>query len=351
LYRTDNGGGRLLPELSVIVPVRDGAATLQASIEALLKAPGPSRELIVVDDASQDDSAAIAASLGVRVIQCPNSGGCDSARNIGEKHATGSILVFVDSDVIIQSDTLERIAQFMSANPGYSAIFGSYDSEPADPGFVSQYRNLLHHFTHQRGKSEAETFWTGLGAVRRSAFQSVGRFRSCALGDIALGLDLSDAGFRIRLDHDLLCKHLKPWTLSTMVKTDVFLRAVPWSEMILRRGRFTNDLNTSTINRLGVAFANATLAFAIISPVVPTFAWLAALAFLATLITNSQILKQFLKERGLLFILGVVPLHFVHQLCSGVGFALGLKRYYVDAAWASHHLSSCNTGSDAVALE
>ena len=242
--------------------------------------------------------------------------------------------MFVDSDVVIQPDTLQRISKFMSENPGYSAVFGSYDAMPGDPGFVSQYRNLLHHFTHQQGKSEAETFWTGLGAVRRSAFRSVGGFRSgCrAIADIALGLDLSDAGFRIRLDRDLLCKHLKPWTLRSMVMTDVFLRAVPWSEIILRRGQFTNDLNTSVIHRLGVVFANAALACAVLAIVVPAFAGLAALAFSAMLLANAQVLTQFLKRRGLLFTLGVVPLQFLHQLCSGVGFALALKRHYIDAA-------------------
>src|SRR6476469_98541 len=210
MYRTDDGGGHFRPELSIIVPVHNGAGTLRACLEALLRAPGPPRELIVVDDESHDDSAAIAVSMGVRTIRLPFNGGCGAARNSGEKETTGPILVFVDSDVVIQPDTLQRISKFMSDNPEYVAVFGSYDAVPSNPSFVSQYRNLLHHFTHQHGRAEAQTFWTGLGAVRRSAFQSVGGFQSgCrAIADIALGLDLSDAGFRIRLDRDLLCKHL-----------------------------------------------------------------------------------------------------------------------------------------------
>src|SRR5262249_48838960 len=146
----------------------------------------------------------------------------------------------------------------------------------------------------------AETFWTGLGAVRRSAFQRVGGFQSGhpAISDIAFGLALSDAGFRICLDRKLLCKHLKPWTLRTMVGTDVFLRAVPWSLMILSRGRLTNDLNTSMLNRLGVAFANLTLAFALASLLIPSLTIPAVLAFLSTLLTNTPVLNQFLKARG-----------------------------------------------------
>jgi glycosyltransferase involved in cell wall biosynthesis len=358
MYRTDDGGGRFRPELSIIIPVHNGAGTLRACLEALLRAPGPTRELIVVDDGSRDDSAAIATSMGVRTIRRPHNGGDSAARNSGEKEATGPVLVFVDSDVVIQPDTLQRISTFMSENPSYSAVFGSYDAMPGDPGFVSQYRNLLHHFTHQHGKCEAETFWTGLGAVRRSAFQRIGGFRpGCrAVADIAFGLDLSDAGFRIRLDRDLLCKHLKPWTLRSMVTTDVFLRALPWSEIILRRGKFTNDLNTSVIHRLGVAFANAALACAVLATVAPTFAGLAALAFFGMLLANAHVLTQFLKKRGLLFTFGVVPFHFVHQLCSGVGFALALKRHYLDEALQAQNasleqrLSAPATSSSVVAV-
>ena len=170
----------------------------------------------------------------------------------GVKHARAPILVFVDCDVVIHSDALERIAKFFSENQDYAAIFGSYDATPAAPQFVSQYRNLLHHFTHQNETSEAETFWTGLGAVRRSAFDQVGGFRReyGPIEDVAFGLELVDSGFRIALDPRLLGTHLKRWTLYAMIKTDIFDRAVPWATMVLNRRRFTNALNTSPPTRL-----------------------------------------------------------------------------------------------------
>ena len=119
---------------------------------------------------------------------------------------------------------------------------------------MSQYRNLLHHFTHQNETSEAETFWTGLGAVRRSAFDQVGGFRReyGPIEDVAFGLELVDSGFRIALDPRLLGTHLKRWTLYSMIKTDIFDRAVPWATMVLNRRRFTNALNTSTSHKISV---------------------------------------------------------------------------------------------------
>ena len=55
--------------------------------------------------------------------------------------------------------------------PALTAVMGSYDDTPSEPGLVSQYRNLLHHFVHQVGREKASTFWAGCGAVRRGAFQ------------------------------------------------------------------------------------------------------------------------------------------------------------------------------------
>ncbi len=283
----------------------------------------------MVDDGSSDGSAEIAASLGVRAIRHHGNHGCGVARNTGVEQTTAPIIVFVNSDVIIRPDALLRISDFMAKHRDCAAVFGSYDAKPTDPSFVSQYRNLLHRFTHQNGSPEAQTFWTGLGAVRRPAFEHVGGFNPAYRGipDVALGLDLSDAGFRIRLDRDMLCTHLKTWTLRNMVMTDIFMRALPWSLSIFARRSMTNDLNTSTINRIGVLSASATLAFAAMALLIPAFAALMVLSLIGNVLANTPVLKEFRKERGLIFALRVVPLHFLHQLCAATGFALALKQH------------------------
>jgi glycosyltransferase involved in cell wall biosynthesis len=312
-----------------VVPVYNNAGTLRRCLEALQNAPGPTREILVVDDGSDDDSLEVARSFGVRTVSHRDNHGCGVARNTGVEHTTAPILVFVDSDVVIYRDALLRISDFMSKHHDYAAVFGSYDAKPGDPGFVSQYRNLLHRFTHQEGKPEAQTFWTGLGAVRRPAFRHVGGFNPKYRGipDVAFGVDLTSAGYRIRLERDLLCTHLKKWTLRTMVLTDVFLRAAPWSAMILERRAITNDLNTSIGKRIAVAFATAASGFAAMAALVPAFALLSLLSLLGTLLFNASLLEQFRRERGVLFALGVIPLHLLHQLCAATGVAVALKRH------------------------
>ena len=312
------------PELSIIVPVYNSAQTLAPCLHALLDADGPSREIVVVDDASDDESDKIAQMPGVRLIKLESNGGPARARNEGVKRARSTTIVFIDSDVVIHSDALQRILPFFDENPEYCAVFGSYDAEPFAGTPVSLYRNLLHHFTHQCGQREAETFWTGIGAIKRSAFDHVGGFRDDAavLEDVDLGLRLRDAGFRIALDKYLLGAHLKRWTLLSMMKTDVFDRALPWSKLAFERGGLGRQLNTTYGQRLSVFCACLTVILSVVSLGIPWAALLAAVSFLTFMALNVSLFRFFMRRHGIGFAAATVPLHLVHHLCAATGFAL-----------------------------
>lgn len=168
---------------------------------------------------------------GVEVIQLTQQCGPASARNRGARHASGSIFLFVDADVVVQRDTLSRAVAFFRARPDIAAVFGSYDDAPAEMNFVSQYKNLQHHFVHQRAAPEAATFGAGCGAVRREAFEAVGgfdakRYPQPSVEDIELGYRLRRMGCEIALDRGLQVKHLKRWTFFSLLRTDIFNRAL-----------------------------------------------------------------------------------------------------------------------------
>ena len=229
------------PRLSVVVPVYNDARNLAECLAALRAAEIPGCELIVVDDASPDDSADVARQAGAVVITLPQNSGPAAARNRGAAAATGEVLFFVDADVAVAPDAVRRVDDAFAADPDLAALFGSYDDAPRAPGMVSQYRNLLHHWVHQQGNPEASTFWAGCGAVRRATFLEVGGFdaglfRRPAIEDIELGYRLRRRGHRIRLDKDLQGKHFKGWTLYSVIKTDILSRAVPWSRLVLEGG-------------------------------------------------------------------------------------------------------------------
>jgi Glycosyl transferase family 2 len=230
-------GGRTLP-LSVVVPATDRPATLGPCRDAILSADDPPEELIVVEE--------------------PIGTGPAAGRNAGAAEATGSVLVFVDSDVIVRRDTFSRIRAAYEANPGLVALFGSYDDSPSPYGVVSTFRNLLHHYMHQRSAGEASTFWAGLGAVRREDFMAVGgfdaeRFPVPSVEDVELGLRLHATGASITLDPNIQGKHLKEWLLAPMIVTDFLHRGVPWIGLLLEHGPGAARLNASRRYRMSAA--------------------------------------------------------------------------------------------------
>ena len=87
----------------------------------------------------------------------------------------------------------------------------------------------------------ATTFWSGCGAVRRSLFLDMGGFdesyaRPC-IEDIELGARLTRSGHAIVLRKSMQVTHLKKWTFWSMLKSDIWDRAVPWTNLVLREGK------------------------------------------------------------------------------------------------------------------
>lgn len=244
--------------ISVIIPVYNGGIDFHTCLSHLAVADPQPLEVIVVADGDTDGSRLFAHQFGAKVIELPTPQGPAHARNLGAKVAQGDLLLFIDADVAIQPGTIGKALSCFQEKPG-SALIGSYDDAPGCPNFLSQYRNLLHHYTHQNGSETAFTFWGACGVICRDVFLSLGGFndgyRYPSIEDIELGSRLIEAGYKIRLCKDLQVKHLKKWEAVSIIQTDFFKRALPWTELILRQKKFTNDLNLQTSSRLSVMVA------------------------------------------------------------------------------------------------
>ena len=313
--------------ISVITPVHDGGDAFRDCLAALEACTPPAHELIVVVDGGSDGSAALAKASGATVVELPASLGPARARNFGAKAATGDVLLFVDADVVVPPDLVGRVAAFLQDEAGIAAVIGSYDDAPADPGFLSQYRNLLHHYVHQTGHEEASTFWCGCGAIRRPVFLEVGGFNGGfsdpSVEDIEFGYRLRQAGRRIRLLKDLQVTHLKRWTLLLLLRTDIFLRAVPWTRLIIRSRVLPNDLNVRTSSRASVALVFVSAVALSASLWVPWAAAAAALAGAGLVALNAGFYRFLWRARGPLFTLAAVPWHWVYYACAGIGLIIG----------------------------
>lgn len=322
-------------KISAIMPVYNGRAFLGRSLPPLIdmQRRGEILEVIVVDDGSTDDTAAIAAAMGARVMPSGGRLGPGGARNEAAGGARGGILWFVDADVVVHDDAARELRRAF-ADPGMTAVFGSYDDQPPARNFLSQYKNLVHHFYHHRGRSEAETFWAGCGAVRKDAFLAVGgfdvaRYTRPSIEDIELGYRLRGAGGRILLWPALQGTHLKVWRFVNLIHTEIFCRAIPWSRLMLSRTGLVNDLNVGTAERLRAAAACVFFAGCVASlhPAVP--GWIAGSLLGAIALANAGLLRLFYRRNGLLFAVAGLLFHQVYYLYSSAAFVWCWLEYRV----------------------
>ncbi|MEO9019052.1 MAG: glycosyltransferase [Gemmatimonadaceae bacterium] len=106
-----------MPTVSVVIPCFNRAGLLSEAIASVTCQTRAALELIVVDDASTDDSAAIAEGMGARVVRLSANGGTPNARNVGIHAAMGDLVAWLDSDDYWEPRHLETVAGLLDNNP------------------------------------------------------------------------------------------------------------------------------------------------------------------------------------------------------------------------------------------
>ena len=197
---------------------------------------------------------------------------------------------------------------------------------------MSQYKNLVHRYYHQRGKSEASTFWAGCGAIRADVFAEVGgydaeRYRYPSIEDIELGGRIVRTGRRILLIPGMQGTHLKEWRLVNLLHTEIFRRALPWSRLMLEHGEVTDDLNVGRGERVRAALAGLFVLVAL-AGLLGLLPWPYVLATAAVLVAaNFDFLAFFARHRGVWFAFKAFCYHQLYYLYSGCVFCFAYAEH------------------------
>jgi len=322
------------PALSAIIPARNAADTVGRCLDALLAEAGENVEVIVVDDCSQDATRQAASQRHrVRLFALAEHRGVAAARNHGAAAARAPILLFLDADVVVTEGTLRRVLRHFDDST-LDAVIGSYDPAPEARSLVSLFKNLAHHHFHQVSAGEATTFWGACGAVRRERFFAVGgfdagRYELPSIEDVELGQRLRRAGARIVLDPLLQVKHLKRWTLVSLLATDVLRRAVPWTLLALERGEWPTGLNFGGRQRAAAALSPLLLMAGACSFIRPSLLPALIALFAAAFWINRDLFALFRRRGGVRLMIAGFALQQFYYLYSIFGLVAGLFLYAV----------------------
>ncbi|MCO4772388.1 MAG: glycosyltransferase family 2 protein [Deltaproteobacteria bacterium] len=204
--------------LSVVIPAYNAEGHLAACLQGFTEQTADRElyEVIVVDDASPDGTAAAAGRFDVRLVRHPQNLGAAGARNTGVEAAQGDVILFVDSDVVPARGLVEATLAIFS-DRSVRAATGRYLPEPANDTPFARYKALwTWHCWEATGAATGESghLQGALSAVRKPDLLAAGGFDGTYVGGSVEDYELSDrlraAGVRIVFDDRIAGRHHFP---------------------------------------------------------------------------------------------------------------------------------------------
>jgi O-antigen biosynthesis protein len=197
------------PRISVVVCVYNGERTLRDCCEGLRTLEYPNYEVIIVDDGSKDNTAAISAEYGFQLIRTPNQG-LSCARNVGLEAATGEIIAYTDGDARPDRHWLMYLADAFERSSHVG--IGGWNIAPHDDGWIADCvanapGGPVHVLLSDR---DAEHIPGCSMAFRVSALKAIGGFDPqfrAAGDDVDVCWRLQEQGWTLGFSHGAMVWH------------------------------------------------------------------------------------------------------------------------------------------------
>jgi GT2 family glycosyltransferase len=302
-------------------------------LESLHSSSVAPHEIIVVDDASTDGTAQIAAQSKCRVLRMDENIGAARAKNRGAAEATGDILFFTDDDVVVECETLERITEDFS-DPRVAGVVGLFNARIPFEDFASNFKNLWMRFTYERLPSERiGVFYTSIAAMRRETFRELGGFdenyRGASIAeDTEFGQRAWGARYVLRLDPRVTAAHHKHYTTVQVLVTD-YLRARALMLMRLRKrgDKFFTSVPLFYQIAVPVIFSALVVLLVALMTGSPLWAVVAIGFFAAFYVLFVPWLAYLARERGVRFALFGVLFQPIDAVVVGLGMLAAVVEF------------------------
>lgn len=321
------------PKVSVVIPVYNAEPTLKECLARLHESRYRDFETVLVDDGCTDQSTAIAAEFPVRIVPTSGRVGPAAARNLGARMATGELLFFIDSDVMVRQDSLSLLAESFEGGD-VDGLCGVQAAQMRYTNIASQYKNLWMRWTYLRQTGDVPLFYTTAAAIRREAFLRVGGFdqgyATPNVEDTAFGQKLARLGVRVRVHPELEVEHVKRYSLWSMLRTD-FMRAVSLTRLKLRHPGDLAQNNTSVPSSYmaSVPLSGFTVLFLLVGLLVglPGMTAVGAAGIAGVMGLNWEFLTAIRRSEGFVRMLAAIPVLWLELLVVGAGTVVGLVSY------------------------
>jgi glycosyltransferase involved in cell wall biosynthesis len=322
------------PLVSIIIPVKNGSATIGSCLSSIKRSYYKNVEIIVVNDQSTDNTVEIVKSSNCVILEPENGIGANNARNFGASKATGEILVFMDSDIVVERETMLGIVETLEEKY-IDAVVGIYTAKHRHESFVSQYKNLWVRYSYIKSPPAIDWLFGSISGIRKEAFQKLGGFNVDLLAkhghdDIELGKRFAQAKLNIVLNMDIEVEHLKNYTLLSFIKNE-YHRSLGFAEMAMRFSETTRSLRRGFVNVYPSFVISTLLSIFVVAIIIGGLAgiisdWFIIGAVGLYLILNIRFLNYLEQVRGLFAMIVMIPFLLIdHIVCLFGSIAGTLK--------------------------
>ena len=316
--------------VSVVIPIYNNDKTVDDCLKSIFSNEVLPKEVILVNDGSDNDYSEMYRKYDIRMISFEKNQGVSRARNVGVRCANSEYIFSTDADVIFQKDTLINAYQSIKKNE-YDAVIGSYTKNIVG-NFWTDFKNLCNYYHHSKVNSETNFFFGACGIIKRKTFWNVGGFDtdkfSKILEDVEFGYRMEKMNMKIKIDPEIKVEHKKEYSYTTLIKSDLFGRAIPWTKLIFynRCIKFGSIINQKNLIALLCLPIFTTLIFSfpknIVSYSIPAIVWF---------LSCSQFLIFLHKEKGTLFMLKSIYALLQFYFISIFGVAFGLTGVIIES--------------------
>ena len=312
-----------MPTISIIIPVHNSQKTIENCLKRIYSSNYKNFEVILVDDCSKDNSIKIAKKFKAKIIKLKTNSGAAAARNAGIKAAKGKYTLFIDSDVLIEKDTVKNLLSSIKSRKA-DAVLAIYTKQPYYNNFISTYHNLFQIYTFfEQPSSASETFpgfSTACSIIKTDIIKKFSFNQNSIVEDMELGNILIKNNYKIYLDKSIKVQHCHLYTFKKTIK-HYFKRTRGWIKML--KSQKINSISKAThFNISSLISIPSAFLFFLSLMFIDTFIPFTFL--LLFVLSNIGFYKFLLKEKGLLFALQSIFLSLILNIIIGIGILAGL---------------------------
>jgi glycosyltransferase involved in cell wall biosynthesis len=321
--------------ISVIVPNRNGEATIGKCLHAIFASRYAPFEVIVADDGSEDTSTEIIERFPCRLLRLERHSGASKARNVAASNSKGDALFFTDADCLLQEDTLAIASKTLTAAGPDVVVGGTYTRRPHDKRFFSLFQSVFINYSETKKAEQPDYVATHAMIIDARTFRKANGFSEDflpILEDVEFSHRVRRAGYRLLINPELQVQHVFDYSFLRSLR-NALRKSRYWTLYALATGDVLADSGTASTElkiNVGAYALSALLILLAVLTGTPFLLSPIPLVIVFNLFSSRGLIRAFHRTAGPVFA-GAATVYYllVYPLPVSAGALLGTLGYFV----------------------